>query len=36
MNLSTKEKQIHGQREQICGYQGGGGWRRNKVGGGVS
>ena len=24
MNLSMKEKQTHGHREQICGHQGGG------------
>ena len=25
MNLSTKQKQTHGHREQTCGCQGGGG-----------
>ena len=25
MNLSTRQKQAHGHREQICGCQGGGG-----------
>ena len=24
MNLSTKQKQTHGYREQTCGFQGGG------------
>ena len=27
MNLSTKQKQTHRCREQICGCQGGGGWK---------
>ena len=31
MNLSTKQKQTHRPREQICGCQGGG-WRREGVG----
>ena len=26
MNLSTKQKQTHGQREQTCSCQGGWGW----------
>ena len=26
MNLTTKQKQTHRHREQICGGQGGGGW----------
>ena len=26
MNLSIKQKQIHRHREEICGFQGGGGW----------
>ena len=33
VNLSMKWKQTHGQREQTCGCQGGGGWGRNEVGG---
>ena len=32
MNLSTKQKQTHRHREQICGCQGGGGWGRDEVG----
>ena len=32
MNLCTKQKQIHRHREQTCGCQGGGGWRRDGVG----
>ena len=32
MNLSTKQEQTHTHREQICGYQGGGGWGRNGLG----
>ena len=27
-NLSSKEKQTHGHKEQICGHQGGGAWGR--------
>ena len=33
MNLSTKQKQTHGHREQICGCQVGRGWLRDGVGG---
>ena len=33
VNLSTKQKQIHGHREQTGGCQGGGGWDRDEVGG---
>ena len=34
MNLSMKEEQNHGHREQTGGCQGGGGiWERDKVGG---
>ena len=33
INLSTKQKQTHGHREQTCGCQGGGGWGRDGVGG---
>ena len=33
MNLSMKQKQNHGHREQTCGCQGGGGWMRDGVGG---
>ena len=29
MNLSMKQKQTHGHREQTCGCQGGGGWGRD-------
>ena len=32
MNLSTKQKQTHGNREQTCDCQGGGGWGRDGVG----
>ena len=32
MNLSMKEKQINSHREQNCGCQGGGGWRKNELG----
>ena len=31
MNLSTKQKRTHRHREQTCGHQGGGGWRRTGV-----
>ena len=33
MNLSAKQKQTHRYRKQICGCQGGGGRRRDGVGG---
>ena len=33
MNLSIKQKQNHGHREQTGGCQGGGGWGRAGVGG---
>ena len=33
MNLSMKQKQNHGHREQTGGCQGGGGWGRGGVGG---
>ena len=33
MNLSTKQKQTHGRREQTCGCQGRVGWGRDGVGG---
>ena len=33
MNLSMKQKQNHGQREQTDGCQGGGGWGTDGVGG---
>ena len=33
MNLSIKQKQTHGHREQTCGCPGGGGWERDGVGG---
>ena len=33
MNLSVKQKQIHGHGEQTCGCQEGGGQRRDGVGG---
>ena len=33
MNLSMKQKQNHGHREQTGGCQGGGGWGRDGVGG---
>ena len=33
MNLPTKQKQKHGDREQTCGCQGGGGRGRDGVGG---
>ena len=29
MNLSTKQKQTHRHREQICGFQGGRGKKRD-------
>ena len=29
MNLSTKQKQTHRHREQICGCEEGGGWGRD-------
>lgn len=29
MDLTMKQKQIQGHREQICGCQGGRGWERN-------
>ena len=32
MNLSMKQRQTHGHREQTCGCQGGGGWERNGLG----
>ena len=32
MNLSTKQKQIHGHKEQIWGCQGGGGREWDKLG----
>ena len=32
MNLSMKQKQNHGYREQTGGYQGGGGWGRDGLG----
>ena len=32
MNLSMKQKQTHRHREQICGCQRGGGWRRDGLG----
>ena len=32
MNLSMKQKQNHGHREQTCGCQGGEGWGRVGVG----
>ena len=31
MNLSTKQKQTQGHRQQTCGCQGGGVWRRDGV-----
>ena len=33
MNLSMKQKQTHGHREQTCGYQWGEGWETDGVGG---
>ena len=33
MNLFTKQKQTHRHRKQIYGYQEGGGWGRDGVGG---
>ena len=33
MNLSTKRKQTRRHKEQTCGYQGGGAWGRDGVGG---
>ena len=36
MNLSTKQKQTHRHRGQICGCQQGGGWGRDGVEAGVS
>ena len=33
MNLSTIQKQTHGNREQTCGCQVGGGWERDGGGG---
>ena len=33
MNLSMKQKQTHGHREQTDGCQEGGGWGRDGVGG---
>ena len=35
-NLSSKQKQTHGHKEEICGHQEGGGWGRVGVGGWVS
>ena len=32
VNLSTKHKHTHRHREQTCGCQGGGGWRRDRLG----
>ena len=32
MNLSTKQKQNQGHREQTGGCQGGGGWERDGLG----
>ena len=32
MNLSTKQKQTHKNREQTSGYQRGRGWGRDKLG----
>ena len=32
MNLSTKQKQTHRRREQICGCQGGGGLEEGWIG----
>ena len=32
MNLSMKQKENHGHREQTGGCQGGGGWERDGVG----
>ena len=32
MNLSTKQKQTHRHREQTCGCQWEGGWRRDGLG----
>lgn len=29
MNLPVKQKQNHGLREQMCGWQVGGGWERD-------
>ena len=36
MNLCTKQKQIHGHREQICGCQGEKDWGRGRVGLGLA
>ena len=33
MNFSVKEEQTHRHVQQTCGCQGGGGWRRDGVGG---
>ena len=33
MNLSMKQKQTHGPKEQTGGCQGGGSWGRDGVGG---
>ena len=33
MNITMKQKQTHGHREQTCGGQGGGGWGRDGMGG---
>ena len=32
MNISTKQKQTHRHREQIGGWQGGGGVREGRIG----